>query len=159
MTAPVYHRRLISEGNLKELLLLAKQEEARFFTANPHLIDPYRDRLLAICLCQGAAWHYTGVGRGVKDFDIHFFYRQNPKKPRLSRTVKRIWATVEGFPGDMPVDFVRTVVPLIDDQQSIARSIQGFLTDGPTANARELSKKAVVGLHPKRLFGKVIWPC
>jgi hypothetical protein len=67
---------------------------ARFFTDNPHLAAPYRDRLVAIALCEGAALQYLGRGCGVNDFDVHFFYTQNTQKPRLTRARKRIFADV-----------------------------------------------------------------
>jgi hypothetical protein len=52
----------------------------------------------------------VGRGYGVADFDVHFFYRQSPAKPRLSRPVKPLTANVGHF-DQAPIDFVRTVVP------------------------------------------------
>jgi hypothetical protein len=41
-----------------------------------------------------------------------------------------------------------------NDAQTLLR---GFLQQKPTANAAHLSKKAVVGLIPEVLFGRIIW--
>ncbi|MGO9244021.1 MAG: hypothetical protein ACLQDC_04540 [Verrucomicrobiia bacterium] len=138
---------------------MAELEEKRFFSHNPHLNRPYRNRLLAVALCQGAALQYLGRGRGVNDFDVHFFYRQNPNKPRLSRAVKRIRATVGSF-HNVPVDFIRTVIPLklcSPRQRDDVVLLQEFLRKAPTANARYLAEKGVIGLSPAKLFGKTIW--
>ena len=87
-----YLQRPVGRAELKSLVELVHIEEKAFFKRNPHLIKPYRNRLLAVALCQGAALQRIGCGKGVKDFDVHFFYAQNPDKPLLSRTVKRILA-------------------------------------------------------------------
>ncbi len=107
-----YIQRPVGRAELRSLLELADAEKQAFFDRNPHLARHYRRRLLAIALCQGAANQYIRRGRGVNDFDVHFFYSQNPAKLRLSRTVKRIFATVGTFKKKMPVDFIRTVVPV-----------------------------------------------
>jgi hypothetical protein len=52
---------------------------------------------------------YLGPGYGVNDFDVHFFYLQNPRKPRLTRARKRIVADVVSF-DNIAVDFLRTIV-------------------------------------------------
>jgi hypothetical protein len=92
----------------------------------------------------------------VNDFDVHYFYSQNPKKPRLSRSVKRVWTSVGGFE-HVAVDFVRTVIPGVRGFDPFD-TVQIFLRDRPTPNARHLAKKAVIGVFPRRLFRVVIWP-
>src|SRR5262249_16782751 len=137
---------------------LALAEERGFFRRNDHLVGLYRNRLIAIALCQGAALQYIKRGYGVNDFDIHYFYSQNPKKPRLSRAVKRVWTSVGGF-GEVAVDFVRTVVPSpVGSNKQAVSVIRTFLRHRVTPNARHLAMKAVIGIYPKRLFGFVIWP-
>jgi hypothetical protein len=73
-----YVQRPVGRPELRKLRVLAQAEENRFFTVNRHLVAPYRGRLIAIALCQGAALQYLGQGHGVNDFDVHFFYMQNP---------------------------------------------------------------------------------
>lgn len=75
----------------------AKAEEAAFFERNPHLVRPYRDRLIAVALCQGAALQYVRRGYGVNDFDVNVFDSQNPQKPKLARAKKRVYSDVGRF--------------------------------------------------------------
>ena len=73
--------------------------------------------------------------------------------------VKRIRASV-GLFRNMPVDFIRTVVPSPNSMARADRSVEllrAFLMNPPTRNARFLSQKAVIGLLPEELFGAVIW--
>jgi hypothetical protein len=157
--AKTYVQQQVGEVELRGLAALAQQEESDFFVRNPHLSEPYRDRLIAAALCQGAALQFVGRGYGVADFDIHFFYRQNPSKPRLSRGVKRITANVGNFE-HAPIDFVRTLVPvwLCSSREGDAETLlRAFLGQKPTSNAKYLSQKAVIGLTPQTLFGRIIW--
>ena len=148
---------------LKELRDLAKharmEEKAFFITRNPHLVESYRQRLILVSLCQGAALQFLGCGYGVKDFDIHFFYAQNPDKLRLSRAVKHCWADVGDFP-NAQIDYIRTVIPNAQPclkPEEVIQTVQEFLRRKPTKNALHLSQKAVIGLYPDEVFGKQIW--
>src|SRR6476660_6270507 len=96
-----YVQRPVGLAELQALTTLAKAEEAAFFDRNSHLVRPYRDRLIVAALCQGAALQYLRRGYGVNDFDVHFFYSQNPQKPRLTRAKKRMHSDVGQFK-DMP---------------------------------------------------------
>jgi hypothetical protein len=149
----------VTEAELGDLATLSATEERAFFTRNAHLVLPYGDRRLAVALCQGAALQFLGKGYGVNDFDVHFFYAQNPGKPRLSRAVKRVVADVGAF-RRAPVDFIRTVVPggATVSEVAVIGQLRGFLRGQSTANARHLSQKAVIGLLPGELFGVTIWP-
>jgi hypothetical protein len=158
MASKQYIDRAVTNRELESLVLLATVEERDFFDRNPHLSLSYRDRLLAVAFCQGAALQYLGRGSGVGDFDVHFFYAQNPQKPRLSRAIKRKKADVGSFE-KIAVDFIRTVVPTSTrhDTQPL-ELLRSFLINPPTDNARHLAQKAVIGFLPRYLFGKVIWP-
>ena len=154
----LYHP--IMEEVLGILADLAAREHEGFFQRNPWAAPFYGNSLLVAALCQGAALHFIGKGNGVKDFDIHLFYRQHREKRQLSRAVySRHW----DFPtfGRRRVDYIRTVVPQTivgSADESVIGVIQAFLRDGPTANAYHLSQKAVVGLYPGSGFGTIIWP-
>ena len=155
-----YVQRPVGRPELRKLRVLAQAEENRFFTVNRHLVAPYRGRLIAIALCQGAALQYLGRGHGVNDFDVHFFYMQNPRKPRLTRTRKRIVTDVVSF-DNIAVDFLRTVVPVRikgPRPTGVITLLRTFLEQAPTANAKHLARKAVVGLFPREIYGKAIWP-
>jgi len=154
-----YVQRPVGRPELRRLSVLAKSEEIRFFTDNQHLVAPYRGRLVAIALCQGAALQYLGRGYGVNDFDVHFFYMQNPRKPRLTRARKRIVADVVSFE-NITVDFLRTVVPVrmkVPMGMGVMKLLRTFLEQAPTANAKHLATKAVVGMFPPEIYGKTIW--
>jgi hypothetical protein len=154
-----YIHRSVGRPELEALVNLAGLEEINFFKRNPHLIDPYRDRRIAVALCQGAALQYLGIGCGVNDFDVHFFYRQNPNKPRLSRAVKSVRANVGAFEG-VSVDFIRTVVPNPQHAQEsteVMDLLRAALRNSQTDNLQHLSRKGVVGLLPEAVFGAVIW--
>jgi hypothetical protein len=157
-SANVYVHKPVTTAELRALAGLALQEIEDFFIRNPHLVSFYEDRFVAAALCQGAALQFVGIGYGVKDFDIHFFYRQNPTKRKLSRRVKRIIANVGQF-ADVPVDFVRTVVPqsLSTRFASPKALLRAFLEAEPTKSARCLAEKGVVGLLPQSIFGQVVW--
>jgi hypothetical protein len=155
--AKAYIDRAVGVRELRTLCHLARTEEQEFFRRNEHLVPLYRERLLAITLCQGAALQYLGQGYGVNDFDVHYFYSQNRKKPRLSRSVKRVWTSVGAFE-HVAVDFIRTVIPSGVRGSNPFDTIQVFLREQPTPNARHLASKAVIGVFPRRLFRVVIWP-
>ena len=154
-----YIHQPVGSSELRALAELATAEEAAFFERNPHLELSYRGRLIAVGLCQGAALQYLGRGYGVNDFDLHFFYRQNPRKPKLTRARKRVFADVGTF-DNVPVDFLRTVVPSrvhVPKRAAAVEILRAFLRQAPTLNSRYLAKKAVVGLFPRELFGIVVW--
>ena len=156
----MYINRSVTQDELQDLATLAIAEEKAFFERNPHLIEFYRQRLILVALCQGAALQYLGCGYGVKDFDIHFFYAQNPNKPRLSRAVKSYYVDVGAFP-NVSIDFIRTVVPKAQPHlkpEVAIQTIQEFLHSKPTSNAWHLSQKAVIGLYPDEVFEEQIWP-
>ena len=150
----------VTSNELHSLAKLAVAEERAFFTRNLHLVEPYRKRLILVALCQGAALQYLGYGYGVKDFDVHFFYAQNPNKRKWVRTVKREYACVATFP-EMPIDFIRTTIPGAQphtEPEAAIQTVQEFLRSRPTPNACHLSQKAVIGLYPDEVFGEQIWP-
>lgn len=154
-----YIHRPVGQLELEALVNLSRLEEVSFFKRNPHLVEPYRDNLFAVALCQGAALQYLGIGYGVNDFDVHFFYRQNPKKPRLSRSVKHLPADVGAFEG-ISVDFIRTVIPgspQAHDSTGVICFLRAALGNPQTDNLQHLSRKAVVGLLPEPICGSVIW--
>ncbi|MGH7428969.1 MAG: hypothetical protein ACREJ4_11540, partial [Candidatus Methylomirabilaceae bacterium] len=68
-------RALITLDLLRQLARIAEDAQRAFFARRP--TNVYRDRFIAAALCQGAALHYLGLGTGVKDFDIHLFYKQH----------------------------------------------------------------------------------
>jgi len=139
---------------------MAQVEQLAFFARNPSKARPYANRFIAAALCQGAALHFLDGKCGVKDFDIHLFYIQHPRYRQLSRTVKSFPEKVPDF-GVRRLDFIRSVVParIVDaNKPNVTNILRRFLGERPTSNSKYLAEKAVVGLLPERIFGKVIWP-
>ena len=154
-----YINKPVTARELRDLAKLAAVEEKAFFVRNPHLSKPYQQRLILVALCQGAALQYIDCGYGVKDFDIHFFYAQNPKKKRLSRATEEIYACIGAFPV-LPIHFMRAVMPETQpclEAEAAIQAVREFLLNKPTTRAYHLSKKAVIGLYPAEMFGIEIW--
>jgi len=149
----------LNEKHLRALAEIAEKERNDFFTRNPRQIAFYKNRFLAAALCQGAALHYLGLGNGVKDFDIHFFYEQHPVRKQMARAVRSVIIDVPDH-GRRQVDFIRTVVPprfVAEGKDNVSVVIRKFLEGRPTQNARRLANKAVIGLIPEASFAMVIW--
>ena len=155
----IYINQSVTVRELRDLARLAAVEEEAFFVSNPHLSKPYQQRLILVALCQGAALQYLGCGYGVKDFDVHFFYAQNPEKKILSRATKEVCARIGAFPV-LPIHFMRAVMPETQpclEAEAAIQAVREFLLNKPTTRACHLSKKAVIGLYPAEMFGIEIW--
>jgi hypothetical protein len=112
------------------------------------------NRLLGLCLCQGAADHYAeplpGLGRGVHDFDLWAFFRAQPCRPLWNRAGFRADFGASKF-GRSPLDPQKYVgrridifwrsIPSGENEPAIA-AIGRHFAFGKTRSARELQKKA-----------------
>jgi len=149
----------LTTKNLAALRELALIEREAFFSRNPHLTRPYKGRLLAIALCQGAAQHFVDKIKGVKDFDIWYFYRQHPKITYPYRALKTSEIQLPNF-GIRHVDLMGRAVDLEivhRHSEDAAECIREYLYQGRTQTARLLAEQAVVGLYPPTIFRKIIW--
>jgi hypothetical protein len=126
----------------------------------------YRNRLLCIALCQGAAQHYVDGAHGVKDFDVWSFFAAHPAGPfpyrrRVERDFGR--SKFSRHPAD-PRRFLGRRVDLGGRSLPVAPradpvdSVRSYLAAGRTETARSLSQRPVVLLWPAGLRGRVIWP-
>lgn len=155
-----YHGPL-THDHLREIQDVALIELARTFHDYNGKYRPYQDRLLAICLCQGAAQHYVDGVSGVGDIDVWFFFRGfgTGKSPvRMNRNF--ITSSRHKFSqmGERDVDFCRTVIPMRYQEVDIAETIRLYLAECRNATPTLLAQKAVVGIYREHLFGRVIWP-
>ncbi len=73
-------RKAISKDDLSHLSAIAHADREQMFAKNPRWAL-YRNRLLCVALCQGAALHYIDGKNGIKDFDVWTFFAANPKRP------------------------------------------------------------------------------
>lgn len=162
--------KIMTVKDLKKLKDLALRERIKFFDRNPRYRKAYLDSLIAITLCQGAALHFIDGRTDVKDFDIWYFYIKNHKITYPYRALKSVDSKLNEFgvhPDDIEKGYIGRRVHLIGrtiDIDIIERNhgdpkncIIEYLEAGGTETARELAKKAVVGLWPNAILGKVIW--
>jgi len=167
-SGPVAERsfKLLTDDHLARLAEIARADREDRFTRRPRW-QVYRDRVLLVALCQGAALHYLDGHNGVKDLDVWTFYVRHsegefPPRWRVmadfgpsplgrhpdddggyeGRHVDLIGRSIDAAPGGDPVRAVRT-----------------YLRAGHTESARLLAGKAVVALDPPELRGTTVWPC
>jgi hypothetical protein len=154
----------ITKYDLKRLLRLASRDMDMFFERNPLYSKPYKDKQLLIALCQGAALHYIDKKSGVKDFDVWFFY---PKKsidlPYRRRGVVDFGVSKFGRNPKMKKYEGRTIDVLMRSDVNFNNkkpelAIYNYLIAKKSKTAKLLSQKAVIGLYPESVFGKVLWP-
>lgn len=163
--------RVITAKDLKELQELSLKERERFFERNPRYKIPYYHSLIAIALCQGAALHYIDRRTGVKDFDIWYFYIENDCVRYPYRALKEVDSRLDKFgihPGDVKKRYKGRRVGLMGraikndiverNMREPIRCIRDYLKEVRTKTARELAKKAVIGLWPETILGEKIWP-
>jgi hypothetical protein len=139
-------------------------DRERRFARRPRW-EVYRDRVLLVALCQGAALHYIDHQNGVKDLDVWTFYARHPEGEFPPR-----WRIMADFGsselGRHPDDagFTGRHVDLIG--RSIAATpaddpvgaVRAYLNARRTSSARALAEKAVVAIDPPMLRGTTVWP-
>ena len=155
----------IDSTDLQRLSNLAKVDREVFFDNHPDWAL-YRNRVLCVALCQGAALHYLRGNVGINDFDVYTFYVAHPARTWYSRQIRsadfgsakfgKSEVTKEWFVGRR-VDFLSRALPagLQDDP---VHALRRYLAAGKTDTALELAAKAVVLLDPQPLRGTVVWP-
>lgn len=163
--------RTITIEDLKKLRDLALRERIKFFERNPRYREAYWNSLVGIALCQGAALHFIDCKAGVKDFDIWYFYIKSDQLEYPYRARKSVDSKFDKF-GVHPLDAIKGYegrrVDLIGraiDVDIIRRNksdpkdcVIEYLKRQRTKTTQELAKKAIIGLWPKTILGKVIWP-
>jgi hypothetical protein len=156
----------IRHEDLERLAQVALEDQAAFFRRNPDIAAVYRDRLLCVSLCQGAALHYIEGRNGVKDFDVWTFYRESAARPfsrRRPRVVRDFGDPRFGQSPDAPQFLGRRVdilVKSIDtpDELPFEEAVRQYLRTSGTPTARCLAQKAVVVVYPGEVRGKILWP-
>ena len=74
-------REPLRQDDLRRLADLALADLKQLFDRRPETGARYRDRLLVLCLYQGAAEHFVRPGHGIKDLDVWAFVTQQPDGP------------------------------------------------------------------------------
>lgn len=155
----------IDDSDLARLYRIAAEDQTDLFDRKPELGQLYRDRVLGVALCQGAALHYVNGTNGVKDFDVWTFYSAHPARPYPPRrNVARDFGDAKfGTSPDRPefvgrrVDCLGRSIPCAQGRDGLD-AVRDWLSSRRTMSARKLAEKAVVVLWPASARGKVLWP-
>jgi len=142
--------------DLERLKEIGLKEHEEFFKRNPHLRSAFYETLIGIFLCQGAASHFVNPSVGIKDFDIWHFYVEHDSINFPYRAHRRI---EHGYK-NRPIDFLKRAIPrgifnsFPNDPEKV---VMTYLLEKNTISKNMLLKKAIIGLYPDKIFGKVIW--
>ena len=149
--------------HLRRLAKIAISELEGLFHRSAETGDHYRNRRMLICLCQGGARHFVYRDRGIKDFDVWAFFRENPEGAFPPRwRVKRDFGhsrfgrhpNVPGYRGRWVDVFGRSIA--CGHGQRPEDCVRQWLRR-TTPSPREIAKSPVVVIHPEAEIGKVIW--
>jgi hypothetical protein len=154
---------VIEHSDLQRLADIARKDREEYFKKYPEWEEAYRDRVLCIALCQGAAKHFIDGKTGIHDFDVYTFYRHNPLKPWYAKRIKNydFGDGKFGQPQNQPEFIGRRVDCLgraiaVSAGESVTDALRRWLTERPTDTAKFLAQKAVVLVEPN--CGIVVWP-
>lgn len=163
----------LTDTDLDRLIEIERAERARLVKSSP-VWGAHADRLLCVCLCQGAALHLLDGRSGVKDLDVWTFFSRSPQLD--SRAINSgfragrhrdsglshlgRWHDPDGptrfrtYTGRR-IDLFGVALRVAPDADPVA-ALRGWLGERPTTRAHYLAEKAVVMLWPERL--RVVWP-
>lgn len=156
---------LITDEDLRRLVEIARSDREEMFGRSQHWA-PYRHRLLAVALCQGAALHYLDGRNGVKDIDVWTFFAalpdRYPDRALYRRNKARDFGPskfgrhpeIPGFVG-RKVDLLSDSIP-VDPGADPVKAIRHWLSTERRGNPCHLAQKAVVLIEPE--LGRVVWP-
>lgn len=153
----------IETHHLRKLADLAMSDLTDLFAQYPQTGDRYRNRLMLLCLCQGAAKHFVHRDHGVKDFDVWAFFSKHPEGPfPYRRRGKRDFGrsrfgaspSDEGYRGRR-VDVLGRSIPCVDGREPVD-CVRDWLMRG-SKSAREVAKSPVVVIRPTADIGSIIW--
>ena len=160
----------ISDDDLDRLAAIAARDRALMFDANSRWAL-YRDRVLCVALCQGAALHFINDQNGVKDFDVWTFFAATASRPYPDPALYRrnkgadFGPSVHGARAeDAARGFSGRKVDLLSDSLEVAvgvdpaKALRVWLTRGTRKTPRCLAAKAVILLEPRKRRGEVVWP-
>ena len=147
----------LTAEHLNRLAGIAAHDREGLFQRCPHLAV-YRDRILAIALCQGGALHYVDGKNGIKDLDVWTLYAAAESVAYPSRRQGK----AEFGPSELSgwserVDLLGRSLPFAMGERPIT-VWQQYLGRPQTHSAGCLAKKPVVLLEPANLCGHVVWP-
>jgi len=155
----------LTKEDLKEIEQYAKEELKRLFNevGKPKgKYKVYENKLIAICLCQGAAQHFVDGKTGIKDIDVWFFFEEDkdvkiPNFKNMRKSVSKKFTNI----GEKRIDFLKKAIKedIINKSESEKPEdiLKSYLQNGHTSTSKLLAQKSVVGLFPPDIFEKIIW--
>ena len=179
----------LSSNDLKKIREYALEELERFLTCAGDPRGKYRryeNRLIAICLGQGAAQHFVDLQElsvfdnavkvnkekinekgyqiesngkvisGIKDIDVWFFFEQDDDLKIPARYTIKSIQKDFGNLGARRIDFLRKG---LIRQGSPRETIRSYLKGNNPGGKTwwYLAQKSLVGLEPASLFGEILW--
>ena len=155
----------ITHDDLRRLAEIARADRDQMFRRSRYWA-PYRSRLLAVALCQGAALHYIDGRNGVKDLDVWTFFAALPDRYPDRALYRRNKAFDYGHSKfgrhpDLPrftgrkVDLLSDSIP-VSSRSDPVEAIRGWLRTESRGNPRHLAEKAIVLIEPE--LGRLVWP-
>ena len=151
-------------GDLRRLAVIALKNLDRLVKGDRTKYGWCENHLLRLCLCQGAAEHYVLGEHGIKDFDVWAFYEE--QRGEKSFPWRRRSAEDYGPSrfGRHPDEKRYTCRRIDIFGRSIARDVEQSPEDAVRTwlrskgeSAKQIARKPVVVLYPKRDCGRVIW--
>lgn len=154
----------IELDDLRRLATLAYNDLSDLFARKPELSAIYKNRLIAIALCQGAAEHFVKPGRGVNDFDLWLFFRSHTDRRFPYRRLSRIDFGVSRF-GRNPDDsgYAGRRVDVIGRDiscgagEEAAAAIHRYLATNKNKSPKLLAQRPVVLIYPEPELGRIAW--
>jgi hypothetical protein len=163
----------IMQDDLARLATLALADFAIFFQRHQRW-RPYADRLMFICLCQGAAGHCVQPSHGtahareggVNDFDVWGFFRHLPNaRPFPSRRhgFQDFGPSKFGRHPDEPPRYTGRRVDVwgrsieVRGAEKPKEAVRRYLKEGWTTSAHYLAERPVVVVWPSAQCGCVVW--
>lgn len=123
----------------------------------------YRERLLAVTLCQGAALHYLDHKHGVKDIDLWLFFAAVPGQPFPCCRAGHQDFGRSKF-GDDPhdrrysgrrIDIIGRSLPCAPNENA-GEAIRTWLHTG-SKSARFIRRRPIVTVYPPSQVGQIVW--
>ena len=155
----------ITSADLERLAQLVEVEIADFLRLEKQA--PFRDRLLAVTLCQGAALHALDGRNGVKDFDVYVFFAELPgmNGPHTRQARKRDYGPSKfgRYSGDdarfsgRRIDVFWRTIRTVQNADPAMASAAYLQTGKPRSTPWHLAQKAVILMRPKSRLGEVVW--
>lgn len=151
--------------DLQEIRQYAIEELNRFLykVGNPEgKYKVYKKKLIAICLCQGAAQHFLDGKTGIRDIDVWFFFEEDANVRIPDRRNMRCskYKSLKNI-GEKKIDFLKKGIKRDIVNMSKSKKpediLRSYLQNANTRTSQELAKRPAVGLYPDKIFGKVVW--